>query len=103
MKWAVLLLGLCVSGVGYAGEYTLYFVRHFEKQATSQDPELTTQGHQQAEQLADLLDNVGLTHIYSTDYRRTQQSAASVAKKLGMDVQSYDPRELSVFTGIGIS
>jgi broad specificity phosphatase PhoE len=95
LKVLSLFAGVFFSGVSYAGDYTLYFVRHFEKQAGGPDPELTIRGHQRAQQLADLLDNVGLQKIYSSDYHRTKQSAKPIADHLNVDITLYNPRELA--------
>jgi phosphohistidine phosphatase SixA len=74
-----------------------YLVRHAEKQLKVKNPPLTAEGKQRAQDLADLLSNTPLTAIYSTDYIRTQQTAAPVAKAKGLMVQSYDPRDLPSF------
>ena len=93
MKIIVLLL--CVfslNGIGAEGQ-TWYFVRHFEKQQGA-NPELTDVGKKRASQLAEFFADISLSQIYSTDYKRTQQTAAPVADKLGLVIQSYDPRQL---------
>ena len=95
MKIVVLFVCLCFSGVLHAKDYTLYFVRHFEKQSGGLDPELTEKGHHRAQQLASLLDNVGLRMIYSTDYQRTKQSARPTSGKLDIDITLYNPRQLA--------
>lgn len=95
MKTLILLVCCFVSGFLQANDYTLYFIRHFEKQSGGPDPELTQQGHDRAKQLADLLDNVGLQAIYSSDYKRTKQSAAPTADELNLDITVYNPRQLA--------
>jgi len=78
--------------------YTLYFMRHAEKgKMPKNDPPLVAQGKQRAEQLALLLADVKLSKIYSTDYQRTQQTAAPTAKAQGIQVTSYNPRDLPAF------
>ena len=92
-KLSVLLFSIFFSGFVLASDFTLYFVRHFEKQK-GPDPELTEQGRKRAEQLANLLDNTGLTKVYSSDYKRTKQSGTPIAERLGLDINLYDPRRL---------
>lgn len=79
----------------------VFLVRHAERAddggESQPDPDLSATGHARAERLATLLRDAGLTHIHSTDYERTQQTAAPIATHLGADVASYDPRALSAF------
>lgn len=76
--------------------YTLYLVRHAEKQA-GPDPALTQDGQMRARILADRLGDADLQAIYSTDYKRTQATAAPIAERLSRPVISYDPRDLETF------
>ena len=75
---------------------TVFLVRHAEKEA-GDDPVLTPEGTARAQALAKLLDQVALDAIFSTDYQRTQLTAAPTAQAKGLAVQSYDPRELDAF------
>lgn len=77
--------------------YDIYLTRHFEKQSQGKDPALTEQGIERANELATLLSSAGLKQVYSTDYRRTKMTAMPFVQKSGIDLQSYNPRELSVF------
>lgn len=69
----------------------IYLVRHGEKAAGAQDPELTPQGRLRAENVAAILGKAGITAIYSTPTQRTRQTAAPLAQKSGITVQTYDP------------
>ncbi|MFT4938014.1 MAG: broad specificity phosphatase PhoE [Paraglaciecola sp.] len=97
MRIIVLLL-FCAFSLNAicAEDKTWYFVRHFEKQQ-GDNPELTEVGKKRAHQLAAFFADIPLSQIYSTDYKRTQQTAASVADKLGLTVHLYDPRQLAEF------
>ena len=77
-------------------DVVVYLVRHAERadDGTSQDPELSEEGRERADLLARMLVDAGITHIHSTDYARTQQTGAPLAAALGMEVMSYDPRDL---------
>lgn len=94
------LLVSCLTGNTTAtandGEFTLYLVRHAEKQADgSRDPALTEAGNQRAEQLANWLLDKGIMDIWSSDYKRTRDTAEPLLAKLGLGLNSYDPRDLA--------
>ena len=75
----------------HAGEPTMiYLVRHAEKSAGSSDPTLNEAGRQRAQELARLLRDSGIEVIYSTDFNRTRDTAAPLAKQLGLEVTLYD-------------
>ena len=66
---------------------TVIVVRHAEKAAQPADnPPLSAEGSVRADQLADALRNAGVTTIYSTPYDRTRQTAAPLARALGITV-----------------
>jgi broad specificity phosphatase PhoE len=92
------LLALCAALPIAAAEpreaTTVYLVRHAEKAAGSENPALTEAGEQRASALANLLRDAGVDVIYSTDYRRTRDTAAPVAVQLGLNVTIYDPSNL---------
>jgi len=74
---------------------TVIAVRHAEKSSDDpRDPGLTEKGSQRATALARLLSRTGVTHLYSTTYRRTQETLAPLVTRLELDVESYDPRDL---------
>jgi broad specificity phosphatase PhoE len=70
----------------------IYLVRHGEKAAVGQDPELTPRGQERARHVAAMLRRAGITAIFSTPTVRTQQTAAPLAQQTGLSVQLYDPR-----------
>jgi len=73
----------------------IFLVRHAEKTADKNDPALTAVGTARAEQLAAMLKDAGISHIHSSDYTRTRDTAAPLAARLGLEVQLYDPRDLA--------
>ena len=77
--------------------YTIYLVRHAEKEAEGSDPALTEAGTARAEALADLLEGEGIEAVWSSDYVRTRSTAKPLADRLGADVQTYDPSDLPGF------
>lgn len=74
---------------------TVIFVRHAEKEATAgNDPELSLAGQTRAAELArQLVDadvTAGVDAIYSTTYRRTEQTVKPVADALNLPIMPYD-------------
>lgn len=86
----------------------IYLVRHAEKVTDGgamvvddpKDPPLTAAGAARAETLSELLMDAGITQVWSTDYTRTRDTAAPLAKALGLEVSLYDPRDLTGFAEI---
>jgi broad specificity phosphatase PhoE len=68
----------------------VYIVRHAEKSTNPpQDPDLTAEGRKRAENLAQELKNKGITEVYSTDTRRTRQTAEPFSLQSDIPVQIY--------------
>lgn len=65
---------------------TILFVRHAEKADATKDPDLSEAGRARAEALAKTLTDANITAIYATEFKRTQQTAAPLAKALGITV-----------------
>jgi len=77
--------------------FTLYLVRHAEKQADTKNPPLTECGKERAKQLATLLSTTNIQAIYSTSYQRTMSTAVPLSNKLNIAIKNYDPRQLEQF------
>ncbi len=81
----------------------VYIVRHAEKvtgENAGRDPALTPQGQTRAQILAELLRSKNITHVYSSDYIRTRNTAAPTAKIANVRVEIYDPRNLAALAEI---
>lgn len=81
--------------------FTIYLVRHSEKDLTSDnhsDPPLTPCGALRSESLSSFLSAVDLDAIYSTNYIRTKNTALPTATSKGLEVMEYDPGELLEFS-----
>ncbi|SHI20773.1 SixA phosphatase family protein [Ferrimonas marina] len=78
---------------GQAEHRMLYLVRHAEK-ASGEDPDLLPCGRERAQQLGRWLTGRGIQAVYSSDTRRTRQTALLVADTLEVPVHYYDPRNL---------
>ncbi|MFM1879545.1 MAG: hypothetical protein RLZZ241_2411 [Bacteroidota bacterium] len=78
---------------------TFYLIRHAEKDRTdpgNSDPELNQKGMGRAMHWAEIFNDVPLDAIYSTDFERTEMTAAPTAIKKDILVQYYDPKSLDV-------
>ena len=75
-------------------ETVVYLVRHAEKEP-GDDPALTAEGRDRAAALAEILAGEGVDRILSSDTRRTRETAAPLAERLGLDVEIYDPHDLA--------
>lgn len=83
--------------------FTLYLVRHAEKELSADDPKdppLTECGEQRAESLAYFLASVDLDAVYSTDYLRTRSTAQPVARDKKLEIQIYDPKGMEDFAKV---
>ena len=91
-----LALGACASGPPAPPETTIYLVRHAEKQA-GDDPDLTVVGRARADILSRELQDAGLTEIWSTNTKRTIETAKPASNRTGLPVQIYDAGRQEAF------
>lgn len=99
----LLLLLIAVASMGPAvaaqGSKLVILVRHAEKDVTpnadQNDPELTAEGRQRAERLAVRLKKYRIGEIFSTDTKRTRDTAAPLAARRHVDIRSYDAKQPS--------
>jgi broad specificity phosphatase PhoE len=91
---AFAVLAVAVAGVtpAAAGQ-VIFLVRHAERvdvpaqpqsshSMLAEDPPLTPAGEQRAARLAAVLGQSGITAIYTSEFKRTRQTAAPLAEKL---------------------
>ena len=74
-----------------------YLIRHAEKDrtnTTNKNPNLNSEGLLRAEKWAKYFEYIELDAVYSTDYKRTQQTAAPTAKSKGLIIQSYNSSKM---------
>ena len=70
-----------------AAPVTVILVRHAEKEIVppeNKDPNLSLAGQTRAQELARMFGGAGVTSIYATQYKRTQQTVKPLADKLGL-------------------
>jgi len=81
----------------------VFLVRHAERADDGPDipheadPSLSAEGRERARALASFLRDAGITHVHSTDYVRTRETASPVASMIGAQVSIYDPDGLTAF------
>jgi phosphohistidine phosphatase SixA len=88
-----------------ACSHTYYIVRHAEKAVpsagvamnTPDDPPLSDAGTKRAETLTAELKDKNISHIFSTNTRRTRSTAEPLSKATGLNIQTYGPRPDSTF------
>ena len=83
----VLLCLLTVSLPAYGQDTVVMVVRHAEKAAEpGSDPSLSEAGKKRAQALVDAVGDAGVTAIYSSQFKRTQETVAPLAVHLGLSV-----------------
>jgi broad specificity phosphatase PhoE len=91
-----LFVALCLC-VNAAAEPTIFVVRHAEKaqagDGDAKDPELSAAGRARAESLAVTLKDAGITAIYASEFKRTQQTAEPMARAAGVEVVVVPAKE----------
>ena len=95
----VIIFALLAVGLAWFFESqattTIIFVRHAEKLAVPEDdPSLSTAGERRAQELARQMVDAdvvaGVDVIYSTPFKRTQETAEPVADALGIGLNIYE-------------
>jgi broad specificity phosphatase PhoE len=98
---AIVLVCSCGDAKTSTVESEIYLVRHFQKQTVGADGDknvsLTEIGVSNARLLAEHLQNKRLKSIYSTNYKRTKETAAPTSLLTGVEISIYDPAALAEF------
>ena len=101
---AIVFLTACstsskINSTNSSESYSIFLVRHAEKADDgTKDPPLTEEGEMRAIKLADLLKNKNIGKIYSTDFKRTRNTAAPLSKLLGIETTIYNPKDTSFYS-----
>ena len=93
MRGLILFLLLTVQVTGFSQEKITTFIltRHAEKANDgTKDPDLTDAGKMRADQLVKLLREQSVDAIYSTDFKRTQNTVMSLAKAKNLNISRYE-------------
>lgn len=99
----LLVLGFITlsSAVAQESLTTFILVRHAEKGTNDpRNPDLSEVGKARAEKLKTVLAATEIAAIYSTPYKRTEQTVAPIAEQLGLNVQGYSPSNMDLVVDV---
>jgi broad specificity phosphatase PhoE len=99
LTFVILALGIAASSA--SAQQSVFLVRHAERAdstpakppAMASDPDLSEAGRARAETLAAMLKDAKIAAIISTEFKRTQQTAAPLAKAVGVAVTTIKASE----------
>ena len=90
----LMLISLFTLSLSQIDITTIYFVRHAEKiNDGRKNPALNELGKKNAKRLVSLLKDAKIEAIYSTDYKRTQDTVKPLSEALNIKIQSYHPNK----------
>src|SRR6266480_7358290 len=85
MKALALFLLVFVSASIASAQPIVVIVRHAEKATDGgRDPDLSLAGRARADELARILKDSGITAIFTSEFKRTQETAAPTATSIGV-------------------
>ena len=90
---ALALLGACATVPAAPPAPNIYVVRHLNTPQGQRDPDLLPEGQRVAQLLGAWFGEERIQAIYVSDYRRTRQTAAPLATRLGLTPIVYDPAD----------
>lgn len=96
MKKIILIIAVLFSSIGVFSQEeitTYYLIRHAEKvktDTTDKDPTLNNEGIKRSENWVKILSDVSFDAVYSTDYKRTKQTAKFIADSQKLQILGYD-------------
>lgn len=103
-KIAAYLVILLFANQVSAQKTTYIILRHAEKDTTIanakmmvSDPPLNSLGEKRALSLVDKFKAYQINEIYSTNYKRTKETASPIANAQNLRINIYDPRKLDTF------
>lgn len=96
----VLLLGSLTPAPAAAQEQnaahvTLFLVRHAEKSAPNGDVPLSAEGRRRAALLAAMLRDAGVDRIYTTEMKRTKETAGPLERQLGVGAEAVPVEDVA--------
>ena len=89
-------INICVEANSQECSY-FYLIRHAEKlriDKTERNPKLNSKGILRAEKWKEVLKNIKLDKIYSTNYNRTIETANPTSRSQNIDITIYSPRNI---------
>jgi broad specificity phosphatase PhoE len=92
---AAVMAAVIATAIDAAAQQAVIVVRHAEKADQTPDTALSPTGQARAKALADLLRSAGVTHIITTEYLRTRETASPLASALGLTGEQVPARDLA--------
>ncbi|MCG2612060.1 histidine phosphatase family protein [Flavobacterium sp. SM15] len=83
-------------GIAQNTSTTLYFIRHAEKVDNSLNPDLSEVGLKRAENWSKIFSAIRFDEIYSTNYKRTIETATPTAEKNKISIKIYDHKTIDI-------
>ena len=98
MKKYLLIIALFVLQISFGQQSTTtyYFIRHAEKVDNSQNPDLSEIGLERANLWNKIFSEISFDEIYSTDYKRTIQTATPTATTKKIQIKLYNPKTIAI-------
>ena len=98
MRNFIISIFFLTSFYSYSQECSsFYLIRHAEKlriDKTERNPKLNEKGILRAEKWEEVLKNINLDKIYSTNYNRTIETANPTSKSQNIDITIYSPSNI---------
>ncbi len=98
MKNFIISVFFLTSFYSYSQECSsFYLIRHAEKlriDKTERNPKLNEKGILRAEKWKEVLKNINLDKIYSTNYNRTIETAKPTSNSQNIDIEIYSPSNI---------
>lgn len=94
-----LIMGAGIDALAQKQEITkVFLVRHAEKvKDGTKDPELSFSGKKRSEALSKMLQKIEFTAVYSTNYKRTRDTARPLAEARNLEIELYNPLDSRKF------
>jgi len=91
----VLLSGFfAVTAAPCLGQRVVVVLRHADKIDDSDDAALSPRGEMQAQRLAHVLKDIGISAVYVTQFQRTKRTAAPLAAVLKIEPVTYEQEDV---------
>jgi broad specificity phosphatase PhoE len=97
MRTTRITLLLCVLAIPFAAsaQEAIYVVRHAERADQSADSTLSPAGVARAAALARMLRDAGITHVFTSELRRTIETAAPLASAMHLTAQPLNGNDVA--------
>jgi broad specificity phosphatase PhoE len=93
----VFIFSAIISCTSEETKTTYYLIRHAEKDRTdktNRNPNLNEQGINRAEKWMNYFKDIELNAVYSTNYKRTIQTAKPISESKKLEIKNYEPSRM---------